>query len=164
MRSATCMPSCLRGWRRGRDNARFSRVVRQWTSWRSNQLSLPVAELRNVASRSYPRRHRCASACSSWVIGDLQCYLQCGSVVLVTEQCSVTIGVPLGVGNIMRKVIICSLTATAVVGGLFFGSTGVAAANPAPTASRTLAQPAPPPPMCTLGTFREPTSGLCMAF
>src|SRR5690349_17299144 len=112
---------------------------------------------------SYGLRHTPGLVWSGRVMGDLQRYARGGSVVLVTGQCSVTIGVSLGVGNIMRKVIIRLLAATAVAGGLLFGSTGVAAANPAPTAKPSLAQPTPSVPTCPLGTFLD-SMGLCMAF
>jgi hypothetical protein len=82
-------------------------------------------------------------------------------VVLVGKQCSVTIGVVLGVGNIMRNVIIRSLTATTVIGAVIFGSVAAAAAaNPAPTGSPTTQAAG----VCPLGTFLEPMTGVCMPF
>ena len=70
--------------------------------------------------------------------------------------CSVTRGVSLRVGNIMREVIIRSLLATAVLGGVFFGG-GVAAASPAPAAT-----PAHPAVTCPLGTNLDPMSHVCV--
>jgi hypothetical protein len=65
-------------------------------------------------------------------------------------------GVPLRVGDIMREVIIRSLAATAVLGGLFFGG-GVAAAGPALAAT-----PAHPEVTCPLGTKLDPMSNVCL--
>jgi hypothetical protein len=77
-------------------------------------------------------------------------------VVLVGGRCvSVTRGVLLRVGNIMREVIIRSLAATAVLGGLFFGG-GVAAAGPAPAAA-----PAHTEVTCPLGTELDKMSHVC---
>lgn len=59
----------------------------------------------------------------------------------------------------MQRVIIRSLCAIAVLGGLFFGGASVAAANPVPTAT-------PPHPQvdCPLGTHLDPVLGICVAF
>jgi len=59
----------------------------------------------------------------------------------------------------MQRVIIRSLTATAVLGGLLFGGASVAAANPVPTATPTHTQVD-----CPLGTHLEPVLGICIAF